>query len=132
MNNSVISRSNSERLSRSVRMMFRAVRPRRDALVLPSIQQTSRGYEYHVYYPRGKALRTILLIYGMSIDGHNDFRLVKFARACADAGLKVVIPELPGLMNFRFAHEDLHRLIDVTNDVAKDRREELGLIGFST
>jgi predicted esterase len=68
----------------------------------------------------------------MSIDGHNDFRLVKFARACADAGLKVIIPELPGLMNFRFAPDDLHRLIDIANDVTQGHREELGLIGFST
>jgi pimeloyl-ACP methyl ester carboxylesterase len=68
----------------------------------------------------------------MSIEGHNDFRLVKFARACADAGLKVIIPHLPGLMGFRFAHNDLQRLIDIAGLVTQDHQEELGLIGFST
>ena len=132
MNPSTTSRSNSERISRGVQVMFRTMRPRRDDLMLPDIHQTASGYEYHVYYPCGKAIRTLVLIYGMSIAGENDGRLLKFARACANAGLKVIIPHLPGLMDFRFARNDLQRLVEITRLLMQNGREKIGLIGFST
>lgn len=132
MNNSANFRSSSERLSRSVRVMFRTMRPRHDDLMLPEIHQTASGYEYHIYYPRGKAIRTLLLIYGMSIAGENDSRLLKFAHACVNAGLKVIIPHLPGLMDFRFSRSDLQRLVRITRLLARDGSKKIGLIGFST
>ena len=132
MNSSANFRSSSERLSRGVRVMFRTMRPRHDDLMLPEIHYTASGYEYHVYYPSGKAIRTLVLVYGMSIAGENDGRLLKFARACASAGLKVIIPHLPGLMDYRFARNDLQRLIDITRLLAQNGREKIGLIGFST
>jgi pimeloyl-ACP methyl ester carboxylesterase len=132
MNRSAIPRSNSERISRGVRVMFRTMRPRRDDLILPEIHYTARGYEYHIYYPRGKAIRTLVLIYGMSIAGENDRRLLKFARACANAGLKVIVPHLPGLMEYRFARNDLLRLAEIVSMLVQDDHEKIGLIGFST
>ena len=132
MNYSAIPRSNSERFARGVRVMFRTMRPRLDDLVLPEIHHTPRRYEYHVYYPRGKAIRTVILVYGMSIAGENDGRLLKFARACANAGLKVIIPHLPGLMEFRFARNDLQRLVEIASLTAQNNHENVGLIGFST
>jgi acetyl esterase/lipase len=132
MNSSANFRSSSERLSRGVRLMFRTMRPRHDDLMLPDIHQTAKGYEYHVYYPSGKAIRTLVLIYGMSIAGENDGRLLKFAHACANAGLKVIVPHLPGLMDYRFARNDLERLIEITGLLAQNSREKIGLIGFST
>jgi acetyl esterase/lipase len=115
-----------------MQVMFRTMRPRRDELVLPEIQQTDRGYEYHVYYPRGKALRTVVLAYGMTIEGEADRRLLKFARACTEAGLKVIVPHLPGLMEYRFVRNDLQRLTEIVNHVARFETEKIGLIGFST
>jgi pimeloyl-ACP methyl ester carboxylesterase len=112
--------------------MFRTMRPRRDELVLPEIHQTARGYEYHIYYPRGKAIHTVVLVYGMTIAGENDGRLLKFARSCANAGLKVIVPHLPGLMEYRFARGDLIRLIEIVSLLMQNTREKLGLIGFST
>jgi pimeloyl-ACP methyl ester carboxylesterase len=108
------------------------MRPRRDELILPEIHQTVRGHEYHIYYPRGKAIRTLVLIYGMTISGENDRRLLKFAHSCANAGLKVIIPHLPGLMEYRFARNDLRRLVDIVSLLAQNSREKIGLIGFST
>jgi pimeloyl-ACP methyl ester carboxylesterase len=132
MNSSANFRSDSERISRGMRVMFRAMRPRRDVLTLPGIQQTASGYEFHIYYPRGKAIHTLILVYGMSIAGENDARLVKFARSCANAGLKVIVPHLPGLMEYCFAHNDLQRLIEIARLLLMDTREKLGVIGFST
>jgi pimeloyl-ACP methyl ester carboxylesterase len=124
--------SNSARLSRGVRVMFRTMRPRRDDLTLPEIHKTPAGDEYHAYYPRGKALRTVVLIYGMTIDGERDGRLLKFARACANAGLRVIVPHLPGLMDFIVAPGDLQRLERILADLQPEKGTRLALTGFST
>lgn len=124
--------SPAERIWRAVRLLFRAMRPRRNKLTLPEIHQTAQGFEYHLYYPSGKPIRTVVLIYGMTIEGENDTRLIKFARACASAGLRVVVPHLPGLRDFRIAPEDLERLQAILTPLALDSPEKIGLIGFST
>lgn len=132
MNPSAAFLSNSERIARGIRVLFRTMRPRRDDLILPEIHQTAGGYEYHLYYPKGKAIRTVVLVYGMTIEGHQDGRLLKLARACANAGLKVVVPHLPGLMDFRVARGDLQRLVEIVGFLAEKESEKIGLIGFST
>jgi len=132
MNSTVNFRNSSERISRGLRVMFRTMRPRRDDLVLPEIHRTARGYEYHVYYPRGKSIRTLVLVYGMTIAGENDRRLLKLAHSCANAGLKVIVPHLPGLMDYRVSRNDLHRLIEIVSLLVQKSHEKIGLIGFST
>jgi pimeloyl-ACP methyl ester carboxylesterase len=124
--------STSERISRGLRIMFRTMRPRRDALVLPEEHRTAKGYKYHVYYPRGRPIRTVLLIYGMTLAGENDPRLLKLGRACTNAGLRVVVPHLPGLMQYRVRREDVNRLADIINTLTFNKNEKLGLLGFST
>jgi len=61
------SESHIKRLSRGLRMMYHTMRPRIDNLTLPEILYTDAGDEYHIYYPRGKALRTVIVVYCMSI-----------------------------------------------------------------
>jgi pimeloyl-ACP methyl ester carboxylesterase len=132
MKYSFYSNSESARISRGVRVLFRAMRPRYDELLLPEIRQTPEGFEYQVFYPRGKAIRTVMLIYGMTIAGEEDARLLKFARSCANAGLRVIIPRLPGLKEFLVAENDMERLKSIANILSKDSVEKIGLIGFST
>ncbi len=72
----------SEQISRGAKVLFRTMRPRHDDLALPEIKHTVEGYEYNVYYPVGKAVRTVIVIYGMTIAGKDDVRLMKFARSC--------------------------------------------------
>jgi pimeloyl-ACP methyl ester carboxylesterase len=108
------------------------MRPRRDELIAPEVHHTSAGDEYHVFYPRGKALRTVILIYGMAIQGEYDGRLLKFARSCTEAGLKVVIPHLPGLMEFCVAAGDMSRLENILITLGPTEKGRIGLIGFST
>ena len=124
--------SNSERISRGLRVMFRTMRPRHDDLILPEIHYTSQGDEYHVYYPAGKPLRTVVLIYGMTIEGAQDGRVLKFARACANAGLKVIVPHLPGLMDFTVTPGDMQRLEHILGSLNLESETKMALIGFST
>ena len=121
-----------ERISRGMRVIFRSMRPLKHDVIAPEIHQTPEGYEYHVYYPHGKALRTVVLIYGMSIEGEYDGRLLKFARSCVAAGLKVVIPHLPGLMELCVNTGDMLRLESILNVLKSEANGKIGLIGFST
>ncbi len=132
MASKLYSMSSSERISRGARLLFRAMRPRYDALHLPEKHFTPEGFEYHIYYPSGKAFRTVILIYGMTIEGKDDPRLIKFARSCASVGLKVVVPDLPGLMDFLVQEDDMRRLEAITWIVGNEGAEKIGLIGFST
>jgi len=126
------SMSAAERISRGVRVLFRAMRPRYDELLLPEIRYTPEGFEYHTYYPRGKAIRTVMLVYGMSLAGEEDTRLLKFVRACVNAGLRVVIPNLPGLRRFVVENGDLQRLNSIATGLSRESTEKIGLVGFST
>lgn len=51
--------------------------------------------------------------------------------ACTNAGLKVVIPHLPGLREFIVAEDDLQRLERIL-DCLPENGPGIGLIGFST
>ena len=120
------------RFSRSVRLLFRTMRPRYSDLLLPEPQRTAEGFEYDVYQPRTRPIRTILLIYGMTIGGKQDVRVMKFARSCASAGLRVIVPHLPGLMGFMIESGDMQRLDSIAKHVVSEYLEKTGLIGFST
>ena len=122
----------SDRIMHGLRVMLGTLRPRKDDLRLPEIQKTPKGNEYHIYYPSGKARRTVILIYGMTLEGENDGRLLRFARSCADAGLRVIVPHLPGLMGFHVARGDMRRLVDIVSSLSLDNGPKIGLIGFST
>ena len=124
--------SNSERISRGVRILFRTLRPRYDDLLIPDTRRTGEGYEYQVYHPSRKVIRTVILVNGMTIGGMQDPRLINFARSCADSGLRVVVPDLPGLSRFLVESGDLRRLERVAQIFVKDSQEKIGLIGFST
>jgi pimeloyl-ACP methyl ester carboxylesterase len=124
--------STPERISRSAQILFRTMRPRYNDLLLPEIRKTGDGFEYHVYYPRGRAIRTVMLIYGMGLAGEDDTRLLKFVRACVNAGLRVVVPNLPGLKQFLVESGDLQRLKSIANVLTRGSTEKIGLIGFST
>jgi pimeloyl-ACP methyl ester carboxylesterase len=124
--------NNLDRLSRGARVLFRAMRPSRNELITPEVHQTTLGEEFHIYYPRGKPLRTVVLCYGMTPDGEYDSRVMKFARSCANAGLRVIIPNLPGLMKFWVDAVDMDRLENILNNLKDENTARIGLIGFST
>lgn len=124
--------SSVERLKRGMRLLLGTVRPKHTDILLPDICISPDGYEYDVYHPRGKALRTVLVVYGMTILGREDVRLVRFARACVDNGLRVIMPHLPGLMDFEISRQDMQRLESIVRCEAAHEQEQLGLVGFST
>jgi pimeloyl-ACP methyl ester carboxylesterase len=123
---------NIVRVARGARVLFRAMRPRRNDLIIPEVNQTPSGDDYHVYYPRGKPLRTVVLCYGMVLEGEYDSRVMKFARSCSEAGLRVVVPHLPGLLDFWVSQGDMDRLENILKLLINEVDGKIGLIGFST
>ncbi|HEY3311420.1 MAG TPA: alpha/beta hydrolase [Anaerolineales bacterium] len=126
------SMSKTERLSRGAKILFRTMRPRYDDLLLPETRRTAEGFEYQVYQPQGKVIRTVMLVNGMTIRGEDDPRMVMFARSCAEAGLRVAIPLLPGLKEFIVEKGDMRRLESVARVLSRNNEERIGMIGFST
>ena len=120
------------RFYRSIRLLYRSMRPTHNELLLPETYSTAEGFEYDVYLPRTKPIRTVMMIYGMTIGGKQDVRVMKFARSCANAGLRVIVPYLPGLMGFVFEFGDMQRLESIAKRVASESSEKISLIGFST
>lgn len=132
MKNPTFPLSTSARITRGVQLLYRTMRPRYDDLLLPDYRQTPDGFAYQVYHPRGRAIRTVILVNGMTIGGWDDPRMITFARSCADAGLRVIVPELPGLAKFMVESGDLRRLVRIATVLARDTSEKIGVIGFST
>jgi acetyl esterase/lipase len=92
---------------------------------------TQHSTGYHLYQPSHKYQRTILLVYGMTIAGENEIRLVHFARALATCGFRVVVPNLAGMKSYDFDSQDLDRLADLITEVASNTVNRIGIIGFS-
>ena len=124
--------SNPERISRGARVLFRAMRPVHTDILIPETRFTPEDFEYALYCQKGKAFRTVMLLYGMTIEGKDDVRVMNFARSCANAGLRVIVPHLPGLMGFLVEQSDLLRLESILKNAAQESDEKIGLIGFST
>ena len=123
---------NLEYFFRSIYLMYRTMNPTLTNDIVPEVLHTDDGYDYHVFSPIGKSIRTIMIIYGMTIGGPTDARLVKFAKACTEAGLKVIIPDLPGLNNFRIEIGDFQRVTSIGRKLGDTEKNKIGLIGFST
>jgi len=92
---------------------------------------TARGTGYDLYEPNSTSNRTLLLVYGMTLAGEKEIRLVHFARVLASSGFQVIVPCLPGLKGYTFDLFDLERLADLIASVGKEKNGHLGIVGFS-
>ena len=70
-------------------------------------EKTPSGIVYDLYEPAQAALATYVLVYGLDLAGEKDVRLVRFASACARAGLRAIVPNLAGLKSYCFSSDDL-------------------------
>jgi pimeloyl-ACP methyl ester carboxylesterase len=71
------------------------------------------------------------MLYGLTMAGEKDVRLVQFARAYAASGLRVAAPDLPGLKSFRYEPSDLALLEDLVLDLDAKYGGPIGLTAFS-
>jgi dienelactone hydrolase len=88
-----------------------------------------------LYRPDGAVQRTVVLVPGVHAGGIGEPRLDRFARDVAAAGLAVLTPELPDLLDYRITPrspddiEDATRWVLERGDLAPDGR--VGLVGIS-
>ncbi len=93
--------------------------------------KTPSGNAYDLYEPNHSTAATYLLVYGLDLAGEKDTRLVRFANACASAGLRAVAPELAGLKSYSFCLDDLKTIADLVEHLHQRYKTPIGLIGFS-
>ncbi len=91
----------------------------------------SRGYALDVYEPAQPLGKTILMVYGFTLAGEKEARLVRFAQSFAQAGFRVVAPELPGLKALDLEVGDLDVLTDAIAFARRDAAGPIGIVGFS-
>jgi pimeloyl-ACP methyl ester carboxylesterase len=71
------------------------------------------------------------MVYGFTLAGEKEPRLIRFARAFAAAGFRVVVPDLPGLKSLDLLKGDLERLIDMIAFLHREFEGSVGIVGFS-
>ena len=92
---------------------------------------TSQGYPFDLYEPSKPLLGTLLMIYGFTLAGEKEPRLIRFAKAFTAAGFRVVVPDLPGLKSLDLRKGDLERLIDMMAFLHRELEGSVGVVGFS-
>jgi pimeloyl-ACP methyl ester carboxylesterase len=97
----------------------------------PERRYTSQGHPYDLYEPSKPLYRTLLMVYGFTLAGEKEPRLIRFARTFAAAGFRVMIPDLPGLKSLDLLKSDLERLIDMIAHLHNEFEGSVGMVGFS-
>jgi dienelactone hydrolase len=101
-------------------------------VAVPARRGALRG---RLYRPEGAVSRAVVLVPGVHAEGIDEPRLDRFARDVAAAGLAVLTPELPDLLDYRITPrspddiEDAARWLADRGDLAPDGR--VGLVGIS-
>lgn len=84
-----------------------------------------------IYGPsRDKARLSIVLVHGIHHLGVDEPRLTRFARHLADAGCRVLTPELSDLADYRVTKEGIASIQAGVDHLSREG-EKVGLIGFS-
>jgi pimeloyl-ACP methyl ester carboxylesterase len=80
---------------------------------LPEMHFTPSGAAFEVYQSGPQVRTTIVFVYGILLAGERDPNVVRFARAMASAGARVVVPVLSGMKSFVFRSADRDALMDI-------------------
>ncbi len=97
----------------------------------PERRYTSQGHPYDLYEPPRPQYSTLLMVYGFTLAGEKEPRLIRFARAFTAAGFRVVVPDIPGLKSLDLLKGDLERLIDMIAFLHSKFEGSVGMVGFS-
>lgn len=87
------------------------------------------GVTLHLY-DSPDARTTLIVVPGLHPKGIYDHRFVAFAETCAEAGFRVVAPDLPEFRNFKITNESVQILRFVLNEV-RDPGKTTGMLGIS-
>jgi len=112
-------------------LLLRAICPRLGAGRAALHHATEEGIAYDLYEPAAAARRTFVLLYGLSLAGEQDARLVRLARAYLGSGFRVAVPSLAGLKTFRFDRGDKRAITDLVAHLHRRHGGRIGITGFS-
>jgi pimeloyl-ACP methyl ester carboxylesterase len=94
-------------------------------------ERTQSGTVFDRYRHQRKNRGTWVLVHGVTVQGGQEPRLVRFAHSLARSGVTCVAPTLQGLASCRWEPGDIDSLVDVIITVSNNNCEPVGLIGFS-
>ncbi len=90
-----------------------------------------KGTRYDLYEPKGPALRTFIVIHGLTLQGEKDERLMAFSEKLAAAGIRVAAISLPALKDCRFDVSDIGAIGDLAAGLCAEYGGRTGIVGFS-
>lgn len=74
---------------------------------------------------------TIIMLYGLTVEGELDSRLVTFATSFARSGFQVIVPYLEGLKEFQFQEKDLNCIEELIRHFSAEEKGNLHVMAFS-
>lgn len=96
-----------------------------------SRKKTRSGVEYDLYEPAKPAGKTCILVPGLTLEGERDTRLVNFARALAETGVRGAAIALPGLKSCRFIEQDVRDISATAKHLHEKYGGAIGIAAFS-
>ena len=83
------------------------------------------------HVPIYQMMTTVIMIYGLTLLGEEDPRLVRFASSSAKSGLRVIVPILPGLKSMDICMDDLDIISQLASHLYEEYKKPIGLVAFS-
>jgi pimeloyl-ACP methyl ester carboxylesterase len=89
--------------------------------------RAANGWSVDHFQPQRPNGGSLLLIHGWTLQGKEDHRLQSFARSLAIAGVRCVVPRVPGLADMRWIRSD----VDGLRALLAEETVPIGVVGFS-
>ena len=104
----------------------------RTTLEVPAERRsTPQGYSYDFYEPSRSERGTVLMVYGFTLAGEKEPRLVRFTQGFSASGFRVAVPDLPGMKALTLERSDLDRIVNMIAHLHAEFAGPIGVIGFS-
>ena len=94
-------------------------------------RSTPQGYSYDFYEPSRSERGTVLMVYGFTLAGEKEPRLVRFTQSFSASGFRVAVPDLPGMKALTLERSDLDRIVNMIAHLHAEFAGPIGVIGFS-
>jgi alpha-beta hydrolase superfamily lysophospholipase len=95
------------------------------------VRRPVAGVACDAYEPRGAARAAVVALHGVTVQGKDDRRLGRFARALAASGARCVVPTLPGLSALRWERGDVDAIAAVVDAATAEAGCPAVIVGFS-
>jgi len=99
--------------------------------ISPERRSSPQGHSYDLYEPSPKVRKTVLMVYGFTLAGEKEPRLLKFTQSFTASGFRMAVPDLPGMKALTLERSDLDRLVNLIAHLYEESAVPIGLSGFS-